>query len=827
MNVEPRTSANRSIVPSFWDVEGVDVGDDSLICRRKLDTTTALRTVNECDALVSANQMQTAEDRLAALIDSLDPELAAELSPKLLQVVGRFYPNRRKRLTLQLNAAKYIQDFSVSQITDLRKTLRDGLTDLSDRHIFQWSTFYRDLISETLVNILQTAYSPSDLSDTCGVVRQEFTRHSTEIFEKGYEHTVAPESSAHNYAINKSLSGLQRFLEIPIDLYSAQAQRARVGSWSNRLRQTTSAMMAGILLGYANASFRNRLGGAVLPSSPRSWAHYMGFLTAVDLEQLLMALEAGPFRDGCLANVLPVTVALDKVAHTLKEEQFTLPRLGQFTWDQRRLDIFLAPSLLSNTDNSLEIQCYIDDGFVNRRTLEEAAGRSVGIIVAPIRPDLRGWALSHDLLRTSLINTSPEAGSELSATHDRILELLQFSFSLDGKSGSANAPLHFNFARNFPLQNPFLSKYFHVYRGSVRRLLQTFELRNGIRLWCSVRRSGKTTACFDLESTTGTSVVVSQTCDKTAQDTNSDTFYEKFSDALELGKRIPPDFIRKTIEECSPSKLSESQRYVFVLDEYETLFERMRLAVKRDKEIRYTVVQPLLNQFVAFARDNLVVFIGQRPDAHYIIMDQNQLSPYVQQDPFPLFEHSEIGGEFRELVSRVLTERTTFDQEFLSAVYLETNGHPYLTVNLLVTFVDWLIASRRQASAMRFTESDYLAFSEVRLQPSFIRTSADYMLFRQIVSQALSEADDNRWLYAVYSCLRWFGGVENLKLEVSRKDFDEFFSKTLSAKTGFTSDQILATAGQANFLRFDEHVVGPKIPLLARIAAVAPPAIQF
>jgi hypothetical protein len=742
------------------------VANEALALGRQLDLYTAQQVIEEAGSSVSANQMQAAEDKLVALIDRLDPDLAAELSPSLVEVVSRFFPNRRKRLTEQLNAAKNVTQFNVSQVADLRRTLRDKFTDLSDRHIFQWSTFYRDLISETFQSFLQTGYSASDLSDACGVVRQEFSRHSAEIFEKGYEHTVDPGPTAHPYAINKSLSGLQRFLEIPIDLYSAQAQRARVGSWSQRLRATTSAMVTGILLGYAKAVFGSRSGAAVLPSSPRSWAHYMGFLTALDLEQLLMGLEAGPFRDGCLANVLPVAVALDQAVQTQKEEHFTIPRLGQFSWDQRRLDIFLAPPLLSSTDDSLEIQCYIDAGFTNRRTLEEAAGRSVTIIVAPIRPDLHDWVVSHDILRTSFINTSPDADGELSATHDRIHELLQFALSREGSSNAANAPLTFNFARKFPLQSPFLSKYFHVYRGSVRSLLQTFERRNGIRLWCSVRRSGKTTACFDLESTTGTSVVVSQTCDRTAQDAGTDSFYERFSDALEAGKRIAPDFVRNCVEACSPTKLSESQRYVFVLDEYETLFERMRLAVKRDKELR-------------------------------------------------------------ELVRRVLTERTTFDSDFLAGVYSETSGHPYLTVNLLVTFVDWLILTHRSARALHFTKTDFLAFSEARLQPGFIRTSPEYTLFRQIVSQAISDADDNRWLFAVYSCLRWFGGVKNLRLEVTRGEFEEFVSQTLTAKTGFTADQILATAGQANFLRFDEAVVGPRISLLARIAAVAQPAIHF
>ena len=64
------------------------------------------------------------------------------------------------------------------------------------------------------------------------------------------------------------------------------------------------------------------------------------------------------------------------------------------------------------------------------------------------------------------------------------------------------------------------------------------------------------------------------------------SFYERFSDALDAGRRISGTFVRDTIIECANVNTPESQRFVFVLDEYETLFERMRLAVKRDRELR-------------------------------------------------------------------------------------------------------------------------------------------------------------------------------------------------------------------------------------------------
>src|SRR5204863_4372926 len=115
----------------------------------------------------------------------------------------------------------------------------------------------------------------------------------------------------------------------------------------------------------------------------------------------------------------------------------------------------------------------------------------------------------------------------------------------------------------------------------------------------------------------------------------------------------------------------------------ETLFGRLKSAVAREPDLRYTVAQPLLNQMVSFTRENLLVFLGQQPNAHFILMDQNQLSAYVQQDSFPLFQHEDgtMQGELAELVRKVLTERVSVDPSFVDGVHSETAGHPFLAVN--------------------------------------------------------------------------------------------------------------------------------------------------
>ena len=153
----------------------------------------------------------------------------------------------------------------------------------------------------------------------------------------------------------------------------------------------------------------------------------------------------------------------------------------------------------------------------------------------------------------------------------------------------------------------------------------------------------------------------------------------------------------------------------------------------------------------SFSHENLLVFLGQKPGAHFILMDQNQLAPYVTQEPFPLFEHSsgKTKGEFPELVDKILGGRVECTADFLGALFAETAGHPFLTANVLVEFVDWLIDTKRPQSALRVDDSDFEHFVAVRLQVDRILSSRAYRFFRKAAAEAMSERGfrNNRWLF--------------------------------------------------------------------------------
>src|SRR5262249_12126077 len=151
---------------------------------------------------------------------------------------------------------------------------------------------------------------------------------------------------------------------------------------------------------------------------------------------------------------------------------------------------------------------------------------------------------------------------------------------------------------------------------------------------------------------------------------------------------------------------------------------------------------PLLSQMVAFSTTNLLVFLGQRPDAHFILMSQNQPSPLVQQDSFPLFEHHEhsTSSEFAQFLAKVMTEQLPFAPSFADAVYQESSGHPYLTVNLMVDFCHWLIESNRSLDWIKLTGNDFELFSKDRLAPAVLQRSSHYSTFQQMIADNLSEA---------------------------------------------------------------------------------------
>ena len=629
----------------------------------------------------------------------------------------------------------------------------------------------------------------------------------------------------------KSLNGLARLLEVPLDYYSVRLPMTVEYGEAVSLRLLFSAFVMGIIDGYSRVQFGDTPGSAVLPRYQRTWVHYLAFLAPQHAERVLHCVEPGPLHDGLARALLPTLDAIHRFfdhGHT-KSDYFPIPITSQYSWYQRRLELTMRPPPDAETQRSIEASVFLEESFVSMASLNEAAARQAKLVVVSLRPDVKSLVQRVQSLTDIVVDTGGQ-GSERARVSANAYRLLDESIFALRSRRKDKFPITYNFAREFPLRDPQKAKFFHVDRKSVRDLLRTFERRNGVRLWCSVRRSGKTTACFDLPSATGGSVVISQTCGASLHEGTDTLFYRRVVEAIDSSHKIPDEFVANTIQECLPIGTVAS-RAVLVLDEYETLFGLLK-SVAPESSTRYLVVQPILNQLMSFSHGNLLVFLGQQPDAHFILMDQNQLAPYVDQEPFPLFEHvsGTSTGEYSELVKKVFAGRIDFTGAFVDALFSETAGHPFLTVNVLCGFVDWLIDEQRPQVGLRVDEEDFAKFARRKLTLESINLSQDYEFFREAAAAAMSQQsfDRSRWLYVAYWVLRLIVKTRPRSFRVRRRDFDAF-TQRIPIPTGTqlpSSSEILRSTSQANFLSYDDRFVQVKIRTLGRIAASVRPNID-
>ena len=412
-------------------------------------------------------------------------------------------------------------------------------------------------------------------------------------------------------------------------------------------------MLIGILLGYGETQFGDQTGWQLLEPNSRSWVDSLAFLVPEHMHQFLIKLEHGSFRDSLSDVIAPVFEAIDRVIRNAPQNQLPLPTSGEYELRVNRLGVILELPGVPDHLRFLEIHCFLNPSEVREDTLRFSAERGVSLIAGALTHQLQEWSENQSTLTGILINTTYSGPENTTGQAQAILN--QVISRMSGSKGW-DAPLSYNFARLFPLNNPFLHATFRVVRQSVRNLLRSFERDTGIRLWCSVRRSGKTTAAsFDLHPS-GNIKVVNQTMQPTGQTTDDHIFAESLNEALHVGKPLSDNFIRDVIEKYSHNQIEPGKRIILVLDEYEILFDKLRIADRKDESIRYDVALPLLNQLVEFSRENLLLLIGMQPDAHYILMEHNQLSPFVVRDHFPLFVHASgsLDSEFAILLHRVL-----------------------------------------------------------------------------------------------------------------------------------------------------------------------------
>ena len=803
------------------------------------------------EAQLNQNLATLAMDSLSNMLRRLPYDELALTKPDLEALINRFFHKRqrelRRILVERLEGAKrhsLAESFSDKPSTAPRsadnalgqrvigeeqdpKRLEYSvrLNELRSRHIFQWSTAYRETITYMFKELRLALSAPGPEDAQLKTLSSLLEKHSTDIFQRGYDYITSTMSAATDVAVAKSISGLQRFLFLVIDAHSSAASDLRSKEDAVAIRAVASAMLCGILRGYGPVRLGPAVGWALLREYPTQWAHAMAFMTSTDLTSLLQSAPDNDLRTDLMELVVPSQLAIDRVIQALPPQASALPRVGKFGQYPPRFEVTLASSA-STGRTSVRLTTFLGSPQREPSLIQEALAGGATAVVARIDNSL--WQAEEHAWNAKVIDATKVGTIDdlVDNIAERVASIVGAAFANVRLYGAEPLAMSQNYASEFPLKDPIVRQFYLVHRHSVRQLLDTFVEGTGPHVWCSVRRSGKTTATIELSGDTSRSVVITQTMDQQPNQPDLNIFYKRIVKALEAGNPIQASFFQAAVDDCSlassPVHLINARR-VFIIDEYETLFGLLNAKAKQDDWVRYSVVQPLLSQMVAFSTSNLLVFLGQRPDAHAILMSQNQLSPLVRQDSFPLFEHinGSTTSEFARFLEKVLSG-LGMSAGFIDSVYEETSGHPYLTVNLMIDFCDWLIASHRRTSGLRLEPADMDGFTRDRLNTAVLQRSAFYLTFQQMIADSLSEAIRAKepWLHAVTLVIQRICKKHPRALSCSEPRYREIASDT-ARSINLSPGQLLQGATMANFLASQGGQVRPAIRILGRLAAVA------
>lgn len=753
----------------------------------------------------------------------------------LLTRIERFQPKRRTQLRdllddqthtagslVRESANPGFEDHSLSAgVADLpgEDAFREALVKLSEHHIFQWSSHYAECLTHHFDQFLSYLKQRPRAGDYADAVRRPLEDHALDIFSKGYGYQL--ERVGQLAAMQKSIGGLARFLELPLEYYSARSSDVVDRDSVQALRSLFSSSFRGIVHGYASVQFANGTGATALPQHFKRFAHYLAFLEPAVTDDVADLIADDDVAHRLRRTLVPLLESLEKLIQKDHKDYYPIPIFGRYLDSRGRFEIGVRAPQSVTSRHAIEAHAYLGYEHVTVHALTEALASRVALVVAPLPPDVAAHVKADRQLADMVVRAGE--GQE-----DVVQESVHaWDRAIYARRSRLAQARPYNIAREFPLHEPAKAKFYHVQRTSVRDLLRTFDRKNGVRLWCSVRRSGKTTACFDLDFTDGNSVIVPQTCG-TEPTPRGRLFYDRIHEAVESKISIANDFVVDIVRECAPVSFEDDKRIVFVIDEYETLFAYLKAAATNNDLLRYTIVQPLLNQLVEFAQDNLLVFLGQQPDAHFILMDQNQLAPYVEQDRFPLFRHihGTRAGEFGSLVRKILSDHYDVNPDFLDALHRETAGHPFLTVNVLCVLVDWLLATRRSLRGFSLHKPLFQDFRKEKFNLGQLMLHEDLSFFRGAAREAMSEYGyrANPWLHATYWSLRQIAMTDYSNLTVSRSDFVELMNCIPAPGDLPDANDILRKASRANFLRVSDDQVSVKIGILGRIAASVQPA---
>jgi len=803
------------------------------------------QTLMEIAGSIQANLVSHASDEVRRLIRELGPQELVLASHDLRSLIEGFQKQRRRTLLEELerrlgnvasipkasdgaNVRSPVSPASTEHLLSTR--VSKMLRDLAANHIFKWSPHYRDALRFIVDSALNEFPDSGSIEAELSAISEQFAAHSREIFSSGYSFQIR-RGLTPTVAELKSISGLQAFLDLVVSTYSERRQNVGTAAQATILWGLTSGILSGVAGGYGAADLGGVPGWQMLSNNPRSWVPPMGFCRGVELMAFFEDFPPSHRSDELFRALVGTALAIDRLAHKFFGDDTLLPRLSRMSVQlPARLDITLAAKRGMRRQDLL-VSCFLQGQIQSNQPITGAQALRAAVVVAALDERTARW-IEHEGV-SGVVNAEGHAAEPQQIHHlsELIFACLEAQEIRDDGYGVPSVMTH-NFAGDFPLDDPDFRRQFLVQRHSVKLLLQEFDGSTGIHLWCSVRRSGKTTAAQELADSSGGSLVVTQTMDRVPRSPLQNIFTTRVREAFKAASDLPDDFFTKVVRECALAATANDpgdSRVVFIIDEYESLFESIEAYSRNDRGLKVMVALPLLSQMVDFATKNLLIFMGQRPDAYLVLSAQNQLSPLVRQLSFPLFEHVQgvAETEFSQLLRYVLGEKLSFDASFASAIYSETSGHPYLTVNLMVDFCDYLIGNRYRLGGPALTGQLFADFTRDRLAVAALKRSPHYEFFHGQMAEYLSEQarTDEPWLSAIATILRTLATKHSRNFTCAFSSYEQW-GAPIGAAARMTAARLLTTGAQANFLRDNGGQVSAGVKLLARLAGAAAPKVN-
>ena len=235
------------------------------------------RVIAEVASLLDRNRANQAMSQLAELIDGLGPERLQLLSPDLRGLIDRFYRKKKRDLQRRLET-RLGRDTATDSLESVSADYANRLDSLREGHIYQWNTHYRETIDYILKDLLRHTPLADSPEKLLLAASSEFERHSTDIFLQGFRYITQQHDLSDPVAQLKSANGLQSFLLLLVQAHTTLRGSVRHSSDARALRNACSALLTGVLRGYAQVCFGNRSGWSLLQSTLPLWAHTLAFL---------------------------------------------------------------------------------------------------------------------------------------------------------------------------------------------------------------------------------------------------------------------------------------------------------------------------------------------------------------------------------------------------------------------------------------------------------------------------------------------------------------------------------------------------------------------